>query len=100
MKEMAFRADDANFAVTGVARVREDAAMIAAATRSIVAISRAILLGSLLLLAGCETRRPSFLTRVHEDCVHGDPWACGLLTSLAQARSERSADVSTVVPGN
>ena len=99
MKQIAFRADDANFAVTGLAAMREDTAMIATATQSIVAISRTILLGLLLLLASCETRRPSFLTRVHEDCVHGDPWACGLLASLAQARSERSADVSTVVPG-
>jgi hypothetical protein len=73
--------------------------MIAAATRPNVANSRVIWLGLLLLLASCEAQRPSFLTRVHEDCVHGDPWACHLLTSLAQARSERSADFSTIVPG-
>jgi len=73
--------------------------MIAAATQSNVAISRIMCFGLLLFLASCETQRPSFLTRVHEDCVHGDSWACGLLTSLAQARSERSADFSTNVPG-
>jgi len=72
--------------------------MIAAANQSNVAISRTIWFGLLLLLASCEAQRPTFLTRVHEDCVHGDPWACHLLTSLAQARSERSADFSTIVP--
>jgi hypothetical protein len=40
----------------------------------------------LLLLASCEAQPPSFLTRVHEDCVHGDQWACGLLSSLSKAQ--------------
>ena len=98
MKQVAFQGDDANRAVSCLAALREGAEMIAAATQANAAISRTILLG-LLLLASCEAQRPSFLTRVHEDCVHGDAWACGLLTSLAQARSERSADFSTIVPG-
>jgi len=99
MKEVAFQAGDANFTVTSLTALREDAEMIRAASQSTAAISRTIWLGLLLLLASCEAQRPSFLTRVHEDCVHGDAWACGLLTSLAQSRSERSADFSTIVPG-
>ena len=97
MKQVSFQADDASFGVTSLTALREGAETIAAAIQSNVAILRTILLG-LLLLASCQAQRPSFLTRVHEDCVHGDPWACGLLTSLAQARSERSADFSTNRP--
>jgi hypothetical protein len=99
MKQVASQADDANLAVTVLTALREGAKMMAAATRSNISISPTIWLGLLLVLASCEAQRPSFLTRVHEDCVNGDPWACGLLTSLAQARTERSADVSTIGSG-
>jgi hypothetical protein len=33
-------------------------------------------------LGGCRHDRPDFLTRVREDCIAGDKWACDLLDSL------------------
>jgi len=49
----------------------------------------------LLLLAGCQNTRPTFLTRVHEDCLSGDRWACDLLKSLARAKQQHDSDVPT-----
>ena len=40
---------------------------------------RALILFVLLLIAGCQHRRPDFMTRVMEDCAAGDRWACDLL---------------------
>lgn len=47
------------------------------------------MLGLLLLVGGCEPAQPSFLNRVHEECIQGDQWACDLLMSLSKA--QRSA---------
>lgn len=55
------------------------------------------ILAALLFLAGCQTTRPSFLTRVHEDCVTGDRWACDLLESLARAKQKSDNDLPTSV---
>jgi hypothetical protein len=44
-----------------------------------------MLLIVLLAIAGCQPTRPSFLTRVREDCAGGDRWACDLLDSLRHA---------------
>ena len=33
----------------------------------------------LVILAGCQARRPDFVTRVQGDCTAGDQWACNLL---------------------
>jgi hypothetical protein len=41
-----------------------------------------MLLIVLLVMVGCQPARPSFLTRVREDCAGGDRWACDLLDSL------------------
>jgi len=40
---------------------------------------RAILLIVLVIMAGCQARRPDFVTRVQEDSAAGDQWACDLL---------------------
>jgi hypothetical protein len=44
---------------------------------------RSILLVTLVAIGGCQPYRPSFLSRVREDCSAGDQWACDLLDSLA-----------------
>jgi hypothetical protein len=44
---------------------------------------QSVLLLTLLAVVGCQPHRPSFLSRVREDCVAGDRWACDLLDSLA-----------------
>jgi hypothetical protein len=36
----------------------------------------------LLAVAGCQTRRPDFMTRVREDCAGGDKGACDLIDAL------------------
>jgi hypothetical protein len=46
------------------------------------AMWRIIILSALLLVEGCEHRRPNFMTRVREDCAAGDQWACDLLASF------------------
>ena len=56
----------------------------------------------ILCLAGCggpsppprftprvENGRPSFLTRVHDDCLQGQRWACAMLNSFSHALEER-----------
>jgi hypothetical protein len=43
---------------------------------------RAILLITVLAIAGCHGRRPDFMTRVQEDCLAGQQWACDLTASL------------------
>jgi hypothetical protein len=43
---------------------------------------RAILLIVLVIIAGCHSRRPGFITRVKEDCSAGQQWACDLLDAL------------------
>ena len=50
---------------------------------------RAIILIVLLLIVGCEHGRPSFLTRVREDCAAGDQWACALIESLAKGQNRQ-----------
>ena len=45
-----------------------------------------ILLVALVAVGGCQPYRPSFLSRVREDCARGDRWACGLLDSLAHPK--------------
>jgi len=61
-----------------------------------------IVIGMMLLLSGCagppqrpgppqaEEARPSFLTRVHEDCLAGDQWSCNLLMQLSNAMRSRA----------
>jgi hypothetical protein len=41
-----------------------------------------IVLIAVLVIAGCDTRRPDFMTRVQEDCLVGQQWACDLINSL------------------
>ncbi len=42
---------------------------------------------ALVTLAGCAPpRRPSFLTRVLEDCAAGDQWACNFLDATQHPR--------------
>ncbi|HUB47715.1 MAG TPA: hypothetical protein VMB73_22280 [Acetobacteraceae bacterium] len=60
-----------------------------------------IFIGVILLLSGCggsaprprpaqaEEARPSFLTRVHDDCLAGDQWSCDLLIQLSNAMRSR-----------
>jgi hypothetical protein len=43
---------------------------------------RISLLIGLLSVAGCQAHRPSFMTRVQQDCVAGDKWACDLIESM------------------
>jgi hypothetical protein len=38
---------------------------------------------ALLTVASCETQRPSFMSRIREDCAAGDRWACDLLDTLS-----------------
>jgi hypothetical protein len=52
---------------------------------------QSFLLVTLLALGGCQTNRPSFLSRVREDCAAGDQWACDLLDSLAHPRPTPAA---------
>jgi hypothetical protein len=40
---------------------------------------RAILMVVSMTMVGCQARRPDFVTRVQENCVAGDQWACDLL---------------------
>jgi hypothetical protein len=49
---------------------------------------RAILLIALFMNTGCSARRPDFITRVQEDCVAGDKWACDLLDSLSHPKPD------------
>lgn len=49
-------------------------------------LARGVVLLAVGALAGCQSRRPDFLTRVREDCVAGDRWACDLLDSLAHPK--------------
>ena len=56
-----------------------------------LAMWRVVILLILLLIAGCQHRRPDFMTRVKEDCAARDQWACDLLESLAKARATRDA---------
>jgi transposase len=51
---------------------------------------RALILFVMLFVAGCQHRRADFITRVKEDCVAADQWACDLLR-------HRSAPVDLVV---
>ena len=44
---------------------------------------QSILLVALLTAAGCEPERPSFMSRLREDCAAGDRWACDLLDTLS-----------------
>jgi hypothetical protein len=46
-------------------------------------IWRAILPIALLMNCDCSARRPDFMTRVREDCVAGNQWACDLLDALS-----------------
>jgi hypothetical protein len=39
----------------------------------------------LVIMAGCQARRPDFVTRVQENCAAGDQWACDLLDSPVPA---------------
>jgi hypothetical protein len=43
---------------------------------------RSVLLITVLAIAGCHGRRPDFMTRVQEDCLAGQQWACDLIASL------------------
>jgi hypothetical protein len=43
---------------------------------------RAVLLITVLAVAGCHSRRPDFMARVKEDCLVGQQWACDLIASL------------------
>ena len=47
----------------------------------------------LVIMAGCQTRRPDFVTRVQGDCAAGDQWACDLLDGPMPAED-------IIVPGN
>ena len=47
---------------------------------------RSLLLVTLLAVGGCQPHRPSFLSRVREDCARGDRWACDLLNTLAHPK--------------
>ena len=47
---------------------------------------RSIVLVTLVAVGGCQPQRPSFLSRVREDCAAGDRWACDLLDSLAHPK--------------
>jgi hypothetical protein len=55
------------------------------------AMWQALVLFVLVLIMGCQHRRPDFMTRVMEDCAAGDQWACDLLDSLAKARMGRDS---------
>jgi hypothetical protein len=58
------------------------------------AMWRSLILLVLLLIAACQHRHPEFMSRVREDCVAGDQWACDLLDSLAKAgRNSRRLDI-------
>ena len=46
---------------------------------------RTVLLIVVLVVAGCHSRRPDFMTRVQEDCLAGQQWACDLIVSLHKA---------------
>jgi hypothetical protein len=43
-----------------------------------------IVLVVLLAVAGCHAQRPSFVSRVREDCAAGQQWACDLLDELSR----------------
>jgi len=47
-------------------------------------IARIILFVVLITVAGCHPRRPDFMTRVREDCINGQQWACDLIDALSQ----------------
>jgi hypothetical protein len=48
---------------------------------------RAILVIGLIALSGCNARRPTFITRVRQDCAAGQQWACDLLDVLSRPPS-------------
>ncbi len=46
-----------------------------------------MVLVAVVTLAGCTLlRRPSFLTRVLEDCAEGDQWACNFTDATQPPR--------------
>ena len=64
---------------------------------------RSLLLVALVAVGGYQPYRPSFLSRVREDCAAGDQWACDLLDSLEHPRptppvSSPRAGVAPTVP--
>jgi hypothetical protein len=45
---------------------------------------RVLPLIGLIAAAGCQARRPDFMTRVRQDCAGGDKWSCDLIDALNQ----------------
>jgi hypothetical protein len=45
---------------------------------------RTILVPAVLVIGGCHVRRVDFMTRVQEDCLAGQQWACDLINSLSK----------------
>jgi hypothetical protein len=54
-----------------------------------------ILVATLLAVGGCQAHRPSFMSRVREDCAAGDRWACDLLDSLAHPQPTPGGRLTT-----
>jgi hypothetical protein len=46
------------------------------------------MLVALLTVSGCAPHRPSFLSRIREDCAAGDRWACDLLDRLGHPKPQ------------
>jgi hypothetical protein len=49
---------------------------------------QAVMLIVLTIIAGCHARQPDFMTRVQQDCVAGDQWACGLVDAPSRSMPE------------
>jgi hypothetical protein len=49
---------------------------------------QAMLLAAILSIAGCQARRPSFMTRIREDCIAGDQWSCNLLDAFSRSKPD------------
>jgi hypothetical protein len=47
---------------------------------------QAMLFVAIVSIAGCQARRPSFMTRIREDCTAGDKWSCDLLEAFNRSK--------------
>jgi hypothetical protein len=55
---------------------------------------RTILVPAVLVIGGCHVRRVDFMTRVQEDCLAGQQWACDLINSLSKPPPIASASLN------
>lgn len=49
---------------------------------------QAVMLIVLTIIAGCDARRPDFISRIQQNCAAGDQWACNQVDALSRPMPE------------